>query len=424
MERLDKNLKQDVEDVDVDVDVEEDNSDIEEEVEEVEDDEEEELNEISYNEDPKTERWSLFPIYIQTATEGIRYWRVSFNGKELVIKHGFVEGKAHLQISKSEIEPKGGKSIQEQAIQEARERYRKKYRSGYRLSYQTSINEKFLQPMLGHPFCDKNGKERKISFPCYGSPKLDGIRGLCRVTSFGVEIRSRNNIPFKHFSSIKSELDELFLYLPQGCQLDGELYRHGFPFNTLSSIIRTEIKVHPQEKEIEYHLFDIIIEGELYYDRISILIEALEKLEKDKGEGLSYIRLVPIEMVESREDVTTLHDKYIEEGYEGLILRQNKPYAHSRSVNILKVKMFEEEEAEIVSVKEGTGQDKGTAIFVVNDSQGLSFSVRMASTIEQRKEWYKNKDSLIGKRLTYRYQSLSEKGIPRFPTGKAIRDYE
>jgi DNA ligase-1 len=37
---------------------------------------------------------------------------------------------------------------------------------------------------------------------------------------------------------------------------------------------------------------------------------------------------------------------------------------------------------------------------------------------------YKRGDSLIGKYLTVTYQELSEYGVPRFPVGKTIRDYE
>jgi DNA ligase-1 len=31
---------------------------------------------------------------------------------------------------------------------------------------------------------------------------------------------------------------------------------------------------------------------------------------------------------------------------------------------------------------------------------------------------------LIGKRLTVRYQELTDGGVPRFPVGVAVRDYE
>jgi DNA ligase-1 len=49
-------------------------------------------------------------------------------------------------------------------------------------------------------------------------------------------------------------------------------------------------------------------------------------------------------------------------------------------------------------------------------------------TIESRKklwaEWEANPNDFIGKELTVQYQELTPKGIPRFPKGLAIRDYE
>jgi len=36
----------------------------------------------------------------------------------------------------------------------------------------------------------------------------------------------------------------------------------------------------------------------------------------------------------------------------------------------------------------------------------------------------KNLDDLIGKKLTVRYQEKSEDGIPIFPVGIVVRDYE
>lgn len=43
---------------------------------------------------------------------------------------------------------------------------------------------------------------------------------------------------------------------------------------------------------------------------------------------------------------------------------------------------------------------------------------------EQRKEWFDNGEAYVGKPLTVRYQELTQDGIPRFPVGIAVRDYE
>jgi len=50
--------------------------------------------------------------------------------------------------------------------------------------------------------------------------------------------------------------------------------------------------------------------------------------------------------------------------------------------------------------------------------------VRPEGTIAQREEHYKNYKKYIGKMLTVRFQNLTALGVPRFPVGVCIRDYE
>ena len=42
----------------------------------------------------------------------------------------------------------------------------------------------------------------------------------------------------------------------------------------------------------------------------------------------------------------------------------------------------------------------------------------------RREEDYKNHKKYIGKMLTVRFQNLTALGVPRFPVGVVIRDYE
>jgi DNA ligase-1 len=50
--------------------------------------------------------------------------------------------------------------------------------------------------------------------------------------------------------------------------------------------------------------------------------------------------------------------------------------------------------------------------------------VRPKGTIEDRRDIFKKAQSYVGKKLTVKYQELTDDGIPRFPIGLAIRDYE
>ena len=86
------------------------------------------------------------------------------------------------------------------------------------------------------------------------------------------------------------------------------------------------------------------------------------------------------------------------------------------------IKKFEELEFAIVDVREATGNDKGTAIIQCQADNGELFWVRPKGSREYRASLLESQ--IIDKLLTVRYQNLTEKGIPRFPVGIAIRDYE
>ena len=127
-----------------------------------------------------------------------------------------------------------------------------------------------------------------------------------------------------------------------------------------------------------------------------------------------------------------LQKQFIEEGYEGAMVRNNKgAYAlGKRSANLQKVKTFLDAEYKIVGFTEGEGGETGCVIWKCStakrghSSHRQTFNVRPQGAREQRREWFKNGNSYIGKMLTVKYQELTDDGIPRFPVGIAVRDYE
>jgi len=65
----------------------------------------------------------------------------------------------------------------------------------------------------------------------------------------------------------------------------------------------------------------------------------------------------------------------------------------------------------------------GTAIWVCKVGE-QHFSVRPEGTLEVRRKFLQDQGNYIGKQLTVRYQNLTTLGIPRFPVGVVVRDYE
>jgi DNA ligase-1 len=80
-----------------------------------------------------------------------------------------------------------------------------------------------------------------------------------------------------------------------------------------------------------------------------------------------------------------------------------------------------EDEFEIVGFHQGDAGEKGCVVWDCINDESKTFAVRPRGTFEQRKEWFLEGDSYIGKKITVIFQEYSQDGIPRFPVGKSIR---
>ena len=142
--------------------------------------------------------------------------------------------------------------------------------------------------------------------------------------------------------------------------------------------------------------------------------------------GAKYLSLVENIGVDNEAQIHEAQRKFVEEGYEGAMVRNLKgAYAiGKRSPDLQKVKTFLDGEYEIVGFSEATGNDAGTVIWECKTLEGLTFRARPRGTREARTEQYQNGNDYIGKQLTVRYQELTDDGVPRFPVGITIRDYE
>ena len=116
----------------------------------------------------------------------------------------------------------------------------------------------------------------------------------------------------------------------------------------------------------------------------------------------------------------------MENGYEGTIIRnKNGIYKlNHRSPDLQKYKTFLDDEYEIVSYRQGTGTDEGCVIWECVTKDKQIFSVRPRGSVSERQGYFQNGDKWIGSLLTIRYQELTDGGIPRFPVGITIRNYE
>ena len=280
-----------------------------------------------------------------------------------------------------------------------------------------TINQLFTpSPMLAKTY-DIN-KPSKIEFPCYIQPKLDGVRLLVYIENGETKLVSRTgkNLDNPNLINIKASCESLLKENPSLKCLDGELYTKELCFEEIVSLCRNKSK-KDESKKLEYHIYDIITNGP-FSSRYNQLKQC------SFGYGLYQVFT---EVCNTSENIKHLHNLFTKkQGYEGIMLRNmNGVYKGKRSDDLQKFKTFIDEEFEIISVKEGLGRDEHTAIFeCLNLNNSMTFWVRPTGTFEYRKKLLDDSKNIIGKSLTVVFQEYTDQGVPRFPVGKCIRDYE
>jgi DNA ligase-1 len=379
-----------------------------------------------------------FPkLYIYNNNNKIYEWSIEIKPKNdiytIITSHGEKNGKM-VTHEKDITVGKVKRTVLEQAILDASRKWEnKKEKELYVEKLENTLSKSdIVRPMLANTFSfdlyNKTGKAFKISFPAYIQRKYDGIRCISYLKNGNIILESRKGIPFQNFQKLKGELYELFKHMPPNFYFDGELYTDKIDFEIISGLIRlTEKKLKPGDIElintIEYHIYDFIDmnQKELKYN---IRNEYLSTFLNENTVETSLCKKVETIKIDKLEDIKTYHDKFVQSGYEGIMIRDmNGPYEiNKRSKYLQKFKEFLEEEFEIIGFHEGTGDEKGAIIWDCKTKDEKLFAVRPKGTFESRQKLFLQGTKFIGKQLTVIFQEYSSDGIPRFPVGKGIRE--
>jgi DNA ligase-1 len=271
--------------------------------------------------------------------------------------------------------------------------------------------------MLAFTF-EKQG--HKIKYPCYVQKKYDGIRLIAIVKDGTCTLWSRTRKPVNSLPHIVSEIEKNF---KEDVILDGEAYSHDFKdnFEHIVHLVRQE---EPDIRctDVQYHIYDVV-NDEIFDNRILFLTK---KFSSAKSPNFKYLRLADTYMVENEDQVPNWFLEFRDQGYEGAMLRNaDGLYVNKRSADLIKVKEMLDSEFEIVGIEEGRGKLQGhVGAFICKTESGLEFKAKMSGDTGKLKEYFDNHDLWQNKHLTVQYQGFTAYNVPRFPVGKAIRDYE
>lgn len=292
------------------------------------------------------------------------------------------------------------------------------------------------RPMLAAP--TKDAELRAIKWPKLLSAKIDGIRMLV-VAQDGKPIcmsRKMLPIPNRHVQALFAR--------PEFVGLDGELVC-GLPYDkdcyrkTNSAAMTAE-----GTPEITWFVFDSFgYPSAAYMDRARIARDIVFHCDDTAVRWLSQVP------VYSYAEMLHLEEEYLQQGYEGAMLRCPKaPYKENRSTLkqewLLKVKRFTDSDAEVIDSTElrhndneattdETGYTKrsshaagktdsgtlGTLVVKCCDKNdpfyGVQFEVGTGFTAEQRQNLWQNRKYLVGKKIKYKYFPIGCKDKPRHP---------
>lgn len=369
----------------------------------------------------------MHPTIYKTDSKGkTRVWYIEQDGHKYRSYDGTINGKIKCsEWTEAEATNEGRANYRDPAAQasfEIEALYKKKLDKDYHTKLTDNMATKITQPMLAA----SSATVATANLPAFVQPKLDGIR--CVVTKTGMWSRSgKPIISCPHiFDMLKAQFDladndiEFF---------DGELYNHDYrdDFNEILSMVNTRTAgsltdevLKRNAQVVQYHLYDVkcadsTIPFAKRFQRLTSLVEQYDPAQ-------TVLRIVETQWIRSQELLQFFYQSAMEQGYEGIMVRADKPYEHKRSKSLIKIKDFTDQEYRVLSLEEGNGNWSGTIKSVLcRDKQGRTFSAGVKGNRSFTDSLWARRDN-PPKEVTVRYQNLTPDGIPRFPIAVAFYD--
>ena len=270
----------------------------------------------------------------------------------------------------------------------------------------------------------------------YASRKIDGVR--CSMFWDGKEIKtsSRGGGHYNYSTTHITQHPLLIEYFKKhpDIVLDGELYKHGKSLQQISGAARLE-KNAVDCDWLQYFVYDIMIPNVPFKDRLKLLIEFAKEVHigfdpyhvfKD---GDLQVQIVPQTKVSGYDNIIKLHNKYVEEGWEGVVIRDpNANYEFGSRKNIMiKIKRYQDSEFIVVDYELGL-RGVEDMVFICETPTGNRFKAKPMGDKSVKEEYVENFESKYKNTMaTVKYFYYSNggdinTGVPLQPCLKAFRD--
>ena len=282
---------------------------------------------------------------------------------------------------------------------------------------------------------DSKKHEKKLKGKVFLEPKLDGVRVIvvCDVNKDTVTMYSRNGKELINFPRIQEQFDSMLDQLPQSMVFDGEVMSDDFQA-LMKEIHRKE---GAQTDDAVLNLFDCLPLTEFKNGGYKLPLHTRKKeLEQFKfGPNIKLVEWVEVDLDNDRDRFLDYNKLCVDKGYEGIMVKPIEGhYECKRSSLWLKVKPFIEVSLKVIDVEEGTGRNQGKlgALIVEGTDMNKFIKTNVGSglTDENREEFWKDKDKLIGQIVEVRADAITQNQDAdnewslRFPRFLRFRGFE
>ena len=195
--------------------------------------------------------------------------------------------------------------------------------------------------------------------------------------------------------------------------MDGELWAGRGQFAQAQSATSQLQPSDAAWQGMRFMVFDLPAAAGSFDQRLPILQATVA------GIGKNWVVAVEQRKLHSEDELQALLKKSVRAGAEGLMLHKGSaPYRSGRSEDLIKLKPYEDAEAQVIGYKPGRGQWQGmTGALQVQAPDGRRFALGSGLSAAQRQQ-----PPAIGSWISYRFQGLHDSGLPRFARFLRVRD--
>lgn len=307
------------------------------------------------------------------------------------------------------------------------EQARYSYLTAYLPSYRNNENNGNILPMLAKTYTGNIWKKTSCML---GQWKINGLR--CFITAYKgdtifnpvrLKFQSREGIVWNTLTALEDYLfdslsaDIVQNMLDDNWALDGEIYLPGYSVNEINHFVKDPNDIH--NKLLQFWCYDIAIPEMVQHkrDRIRLDIKPYTIFD-DKVKHLNnkeQLIILPTYNICNDTAAYTWRDKFIDLGFEGLILRNpdaDYQYGRRRVGYMEKFKAKTDGKFEIVDIQPERKRNL-PIITCRNDINDSTFETRFSMPHDKQEYILNHKENYIGKFVFISYGERS--GVEKVP---------